>query len=342
MTIVSLQDLSRILISLAPVFILLVTLKFLDSYKLLKPGDIFVAVGAGAVAAVLSYFINNYLLGVVELDSRHFSRYDAPLIEEFLKGLYLYYLIRTHKVGFRVDSAIYGFALGAGFALVENVFFLRALPDAGIWVWIVRGLGTAVMHGGTTAIFGILAKTDVDQRNSSHFLAFFPGLSAAVIIHSIFNHFFLPPLMMTLVMIVFLPPLLYLVFKQSEISTRNWLDVGFDTDQELFDMITSEKITGSKIGIYLQSLKESYPPEVLIDILCYLRVYLELSIKAKGHIMLKEMGFEPDIDPSVQALFDELKYLENSIGKTGKMAISQFLSTSKQDIWQLKMLANKL
>ncbi|MBN1999075.1 hypothetical protein JW935_16065, partial [candidate division KSB1 bacterium] len=78
------------------------------------------------------------------------------------------------------------------------------------------------------------------------------------------------------------------------------------------------------------------------DILCYLRVYLELSIKAKGFIMLKEMGFEPDADPAVQAMLDELKYLENSIGKTGKMAISQFLSTSKQDIWQLKMLAHKL
>ena len=53
------------------------------------------------------------------------------------------------------DAAIYGFAVGTGFALVENVYYLLSLPGAPAALWIVRGFGTAVMHGGTTAILAM-------------------------------------------------------------------------------------------------------------------------------------------------------------------------------------------
>ena len=48
-----------------------------------------------------------------------------------------------------IDAAIYGFAVGAGFAFIENIYYLHSLEHHKIVVWIIRGLGTAVMHGGT-------------------------------------------------------------------------------------------------------------------------------------------------------------------------------------------------
>ncbi len=53
-----------------------------------------------------------------------------------------------------VDAAISGFAVGAGFAVIENLTYIPALSAAGLLTAAVRGLGTAMMHGGTTAIFG--------------------------------------------------------------------------------------------------------------------------------------------------------------------------------------------
>ena len=55
-----------------------------------------------------------------------FARYLAPLVEEALKALWIAVLLRRGRVGFLVDAAILGFAVGAGFALVENVEYLRA------------------------------------------------------------------------------------------------------------------------------------------------------------------------------------------------------------------------
>ena len=53
----------------------------------------------------------------------------SPWIEESLKALLLVYLIRTRRVGMLVDAAIYGFAIGTGFALFENLYYLATRPE---------------------------------------------------------------------------------------------------------------------------------------------------------------------------------------------------------------------
>ena len=39
--------------------------------------------------------------------------------------------------------------------MVENLHYARLAADAGLGTWIVRGFGTALMHGGVTAIYTI-------------------------------------------------------------------------------------------------------------------------------------------------------------------------------------------
>src|SRR4029450_12099079 len=92
------------------------------------------------------------------------TRYVAPVTEETAKALLIAVLISSARVGFLVDAAVQGFAVGTGFALVENLTYLRSLPDATVTLWIVRGLGTAVLQGATTAIFAMLSKTLADRR----------------------------------------------------------------------------------------------------------------------------------------------------------------------------------
>ena len=100
------------------------------------------------VVAGASYLVNAAALNALGIDLTLFSRDLSPIVEETLKGLVIVGLIRAHRIGFLVDAAIFGFAVGTGFALVENVYFLEIVKDAGIGTWIVRGFGTAIMHGG--------------------------------------------------------------------------------------------------------------------------------------------------------------------------------------------------
>ena len=332
------QDLLRISFSLLPVFFFLLGLILIDSYKLVKLQAVLISIIAGCGAALGSFLINSSMLDFLAIEFKTYSRYCAPIVEESLKAAFLIYLIRKNKMGFKVDTAIHGFAIGAGFAFLENIYYLRAMSDATLMTWIIRGFGTAIMHGGVTAIFGIIAKSFHDQQSSIKYFAILPAFVLAIGIHSLFNHFFLTPLQSTLLLLFVFPIIISLVYSQSEKSTHNWVGVGLDTDQELLELITSGNLSETKIGRYLHSLRDKFPGEIVVDMLCFLRIHLELSIRAKGILMMQESGFKPAPDTEIKAKFKELKYLEKSIGPIGHLAILPFMHTSNRNLWQLHML----
>lgn len=325
-------------VGLLPVLAFLAALLYLDSYKLVRLRMVVGVIAAGAGTAVLSYLINDYLFGWAELDLGDYSRYLAPPVEEILKASVIFALIRAHRVGFLVDGAIFGFAVGTGFAVIENLYYLNFLADAGLGVWIVRGFGTAIMHGGATAIFAITTMAITEHQGKTGLQAVLPGLLVAVVLHSVFNHFFLSPILSTLGILVVLPPLLYAIFEHSERAVEDWLGVGFDADTELLELINSGRLSDSHVGRYLHELKDKFQGPVVADLLCYLRLHTELALRAKGVLMMRENGFEVPVDEETRAKFTELEYLEKSIGRTGRLAMQPFLHMSHKDLWQLYML----
>jgi RsiW-degrading membrane proteinase PrsW (M82 family) len=327
-----------IVISLAPVFVFLVSLILLDSYKLVKARSVSSAILYGCLIAGVAYVVNTWIQRNTGLQFLVFTRYVAPAIEELLKALFIIYLIKRRRIGFMVDATIYGFAVGAGFAFIENVYYLTTSAEASLFLWVLRGFGTAVMHGGTTAIVALVAKREADARSTESVTIFWKGFLIAFIIHSYYNHFLFHPLFSPMSILVGLPIALMLVFQQSEKVTREWLGVGFDTDVELLQLITSGDLPQTKVGTYLKTLQNRFRGEVIADMICYLQIYLELSIRAKGVLLLREAGFTPPPETDTKEKFDELQYLQHSIGATGKLALLPFLHTSNRNLWQLTML----
>ena len=52
-----------------------------------------------------------------------------------------------------------------------------------------------------------------------------------------------------------------------------------------------------------------------LDMLCYLRVYTELALRAKGVLMMRENGLDTPVGERTREKFEEMRYLEKSIGK---------------------------
>jgi RsiW-degrading membrane proteinase PrsW (M82 family) len=326
------------LVGLLPVLAFLGALLYLDSYKLVKLAAVIAIVICGAMVAGISYEANAFVLGLVKIDLQHFSRYVAPFTEELLKGLIIVALIRTHRIGFLVDAAIFGFAVGTGFAMVENLYFLRLVPDAGMGTWILRGFGTAIMHGGATAIFAVMGLAMLERAKRANLTDLLPGFALAVVLHSGYNHLSHSPTVATLAILVVVPPLLMAVFDRSEKAVGGWLGQGFDADTEMLELINSGRLSDSPVGQYLHTMKDKFHGPVVADLLCYLRIYTELALRAKGILMMRESGFEVSVDEETHAKFDEMRYLESSIGKTGLLAIQPMCHMSHRDLWQLYML----
>lgn len=331
----------NILVSILPVFIFLLVLIFIDSFNLIKRNMLLTTLFTGAVVAIITFFLNIYLIKKINLDLIFYSRYIAPFIEESLKAIFPIYLLKSRKFAFMVDGAIYGFAIGAGFAFVENLVYLNSLQDPNILLWIIRGFGTAVMHGGSTAIFAILSKNILDRKTTEKWYYLLPGLFSAILIHSFFNHFFWGPVVTTMAQLILLPLLIFFIFKQSEKALKEWLELGLDVDVWFLNSIISGQISDTKIGNYLDSLKDKFPGQILADMLCLMRINYELSIRAKGILLMREAGFPVTIDTEIREKFAELTFLQNAIGKTGQLAMSPVILNTARDLWQLYFIDEK-
>lgn len=332
------NDLLPIALALLPVVAFLALLRGADTFRLVPLRLTLRSVVAGGVAAALAAIANRVVADGLLVSLDDMTRYVAPVIEEAIKAAWVVWLLRSNRCGFQVDTAIHAFAVGAGFALVENVYYLWHVTDATVVLWIVRGFGTAIMHGSATAIFGILAKELADlHRNRGLWVVLLP-LPAAIGLHSAFNHFYLPALANTLLLLVAFPLLVLAVLARSERATRKWLHTGFDSDAEMLQMLLEGELPGSPVGNYLDSLRDRFAPDLVADMVAYLQVGLELSLQAKGRMMAREAGIALRHDPEIAEKIAEYRWLEKRLGPAGRLVISPLVARTSHDLWQILAL----
>jgi len=332
------DEVLRIVLSLLPVLLFLAALRLLDSYKLVSRRKVAASLGAGAAAAAVCFGINTFVFHQFFEYQDEYARFGAPVVEELAKAAFWIFLISTAWVAFMVDAAICGFAVGAGFALVENIFYLEVLNESGFGIWLLRGFGTAMMHGGGAAIGAFLSVYLSESRQWRGVRRFAPGLAAAMLLHSLFNQGVLSPAGDMVATIIGLPLVFTVVFYFSERSLHRWLGGKLDQDIDMIAMIASGEFKETPQGAYLMSLNDAFPPEVRGDMLTLVHLTREISARTKGNLMLREAGLDVPPDPALESQFKELRYLEKSIGPTGMLAVRPLLSQTPRDLWELHHL----
>ena len=325
--------------ALLPVLVFLLVLMLVDTFRLVRLRQILWSLLFGAAAGAVTFIVNSSIISLLRWDVFTFAIFVAPVVEELFKGSFMWWQVRTGRVGFLVDAAILGFATGAGFALAENIYYLRTLATGTpLLVWIIRGFGTAVMHGGATALFTILARSVSDQRRPGSPAVWLPGLVLAVVFHAAFNRFMMWPVPTTVALLVVMPLVMVLVYRNGERRLRRWLGTGFDRDTELLALIRSGEVGQTPLGRYLHSLRDSFQGAQLADMLCLLRLQTELNIRAKGLLVLKEHGLAPDPDAEIRAKLDEVRWLERSVGRAGLLAMRPICRWRAVEQWQRHLL----
>jgi len=326
-----------LLAGILPVVLFLIFLFMLDSYKLVLKRFLLYSVIIGVFCGGLAYLFNTVLLEKLSIESRTVSLYIAPLTEEFLKSLFIIWLISKKRIGFVIDAAIYGFAIGAGFALLENAVYFYSMPVYDMKLWLMRGLGTGFMQGGCTALFAVIligSKT----RNNSMFVFIAISYAITYIIHSFFNHLFINPFIQTICTITLLPAIFMIIFRYNENKLQDWLEIEMSSEIEMLNMIKNGRFLSTPSGRYLESLKSRFSVEAILDIYCYFQLYLELSIKAKRNIMLKEFGLPIVTEKDLDNKLKELTQLRKQIGKTGESTLSPLIRMNYRDLWEINSL----
>jgi len=335
--------------ALVPVLVLLAIFTWLDAFKLMSLKEILVLLVLGGIAAIAVYPISGRLIDTLPIGFSNYSRFVAPWIEEAFKAAVIIMLFGLNRIGYKLDAVISGFAIGAGFSVIENIIYLTIYPNYGAGTWLVRGLGTAVMHGTTLAILAAIAHELAERETrdaASEFdfrpWWFIPGFLAAVAIHTLFNQFPEHPLLAMLGAAMFAPIALMAIFNFGTSEAQSWLVAERAEHKAQLDALRGGSWPDSPSGKKIAALAERLGPDVAPRV----RRYWELQAYLVGEAeetLLEESEGDAEYDlAELRAAFAERDELRRALGTSAFAQLSQLLPFSRNDEWELSELKQRL
>lgn len=338
----------KALIATAPVLVLLGVFDRLDVFNLINLRDISRLLLTGGVVALLGLVANWIAMGSFHGGNGAYVRYVSPVLEESLKAAPIIALFYFNRLGFKLDAAIAGFALGAGFSVIENIWFLFTAADANVSAWLVRGFGTAVMHGSATAIFAVIAHEMTERqaegvaaRYRFNALLFLPGLAVAIVIHSTFNHFPDQPLVIMALTMLLAPLTLFFTLARSERATTQWLKADEIAHRQALEDIRAGRFAESESGRAIHDLANRFSPAMSADAFAYLELKTELILRAEELIRASFEAAASDVGEPEREKFGRLDTLEQRLGKPVINAIDSRLGFTRNDLWELGRLRER-
>ncbi len=338
------QIIVKALIALAPVFALLVVFDRLDAFNLISFREILLLLGVGGAFAALSFLANLRVMDGFPIGFSNYSRYVAPIVEESMKAAPILFLFARNRLGFKVDAAIAGFAVGAGFSMIENLWYLFLLTEANVSAWLVRGFGTAVMHGGATALFAIISHEMTERqaegaaaRYRFNPLLFVPGLLVAMAVHSLFNHFPNEPLVVMAMTLLLVPATLFLTLIRNERATQQWLTTDQAVHAQMLTDIRAGRFAETSRGQAVHAIADRLG-EKTADARAYVELKTELVLRAEELILAAQSGGPATPGAQEAAKFAQLETLELRLGNAARTALTTALGFSRNDLWELSRL----
>jgi RsiW-degrading membrane proteinase PrsW (M82 family) len=137
----------------------LYTIGLLDLYSVYQRPLVLLALIWGGGVFLLAYWLQTALQENQNLSSEQIALGLAPLSEEALKGFLLVWLAQNGRLSYSTEGTTYGFAIGTGFAILENGLYITTHPEAALSVALSRVLSVSVMHASTTALLGTIVGT---------------------------------------------------------------------------------------------------------------------------------------------------------------------------------------
>ena len=336
-------------LALLPVVILLCAFVWLDVFRLMSLGEILLLLVLGGIGALVAWPVAGRFLDTLPIGFSNYSRFVAPWIEEAIKAAIIIPFFRMNRVGYKIDAVITGFAIGAGFSVIENIVYLIRYPDYGTGTWLVRGLGTAVMHGTTLAILAAIAHELAERETREaagdfdfHLWWFVPGYFIAVALHTAFNQFPNRPLLAMLGAWIFAPIALIGIFHFGTTEAERWLSAERDGHKEQLETLRAGGWPDSNAGRRIAALAKRLDAETVKRVRRYWELQAWLVLQAEEFMIAKAQG-DPAVDKEqIRATSAELLGLRRAIGRSTFTAFNALLPFSRNDYWEVSELKQHL
>lgn len=139
----------------------------------------------GIVMSVFASEVNGLLNNLLKMDLYQLTVTVTPIVEEILKALpLLYYAIMISDKRETLFTA--SMAIGIGFGVLENAYYLLNSSAFGMVSALLRAFGAGLMHGMCTLLVGV-GISFVKKKRKLFVVGSFGLLSTAIVYHGIYN-----------------------------------------------------------------------------------------------------------------------------------------------------------
>jgi RsiW-degrading membrane proteinase PrsW (M82 family) len=316
----------------------LALVRWLDLYASGSFKVVLMCFGWGAVAFFLAVEVNTAV--AARAGYAQTVTLFAPIVEEILKSLILIYAVRRHDFTYFVDGAVYGFAAGACFAVLENAVFLQsAAAGAGLALGFARAFSTALMHGSATALVGIALGRLRYGRGAGRFASLFLGWAAAMALHIIFNNVvYRTTGALTLVLAIVLGlggvglVIGFIFWGLAE--ERRWLRemLGVQVGVSAGEAAVVQKL--DDLDALLAPVGERFGPEKRRQVERFLKLQAQLGLKLKVRDMTPDAKQRAEMERQVAALRKEIDAARRDVGIYCMSYVRSIIPPETEPMWE--------
>lgn len=139
----------------------------------------------GMYIALLVSEFNGFLLSVLDMDTYQMTITVTPVTEELFKAIPV--LFFAVVISDKREKLLAGaMAIGIGFAILENTYYMLGSDSFTMIHGIMRAFGSGLMHGMCTMIVGV-GISFVKKRRKTFIVGTFAMLYVAIIYHAVYN-----------------------------------------------------------------------------------------------------------------------------------------------------------
>ena len=139
----------------------------------------------GIFVSVFAAELNGLLCSLLTMSTYEITIIVTPITEEILKAapIFIYATVLTSKKESLFTASM---AVGIGFAVLENAYYLLNDASFNMLDAIIRAFGAGLMHGMCTLLVGV-GISFVKKRRKVFLVGTFALLSTAITYHGIYN-----------------------------------------------------------------------------------------------------------------------------------------------------------
>ncbi|MCX6046251.1 MAG: PrsW family glutamic-type intramembrane protease [Chloroflexi bacterium] len=238
-----------------------------------------------------------------------------------------------------VDGAIYGFAVGSAFGMLENLLYVsRVGTTSGLALALTRAFSTSLMHGSASALVGVALGRLRFGRGLTRLIAVVLGWAAAITLHIAFNNLISQRWGILTVLLAVLVGVGGVVLNAGFIrwglhEERRWLrdTLGRETGVSAGESAVVQQL--ATLNRLLAPVSERFGLEKRQQVETFLRLQAQLGLKRKVEEMTPDLRLRSEMAAQVAALRLEVDELRRAIGVYCMTYVRSILPPETEPLW---------